>query len=37
MWMPGGKVSMSSLGWVMIDLTPIVVISSLSGSPGELP
>jgi hypothetical protein len=37
MWTPGDIVSVSSLGWVMMDFTPMVVISSLLGSSGEVP
>jgi len=37
MWTPGDIVAVSSFGWVMMDLTPMVVISSLLGSSAELP
>jgi hypothetical protein len=37
MWTPGEIVAVSPLGWVMIDFTPIVVISSLLGSLAEEP
>ena len=33
----GAKRREQGLGWVIMDFTPIVVISSLSGSSGEVP